>query len=121
VKEERESSRGGPAGEWSGRKAQRTVQRYIQEMKRRGQAPYIGKKSKKNSLAKWTKQKWGYVNPNDKHKKRSARGRYFPESVIKLLSTKERYATNRRKREATRRGKSKSTYTKKEARLVKNS
>ena len=121
VAEERESDRGGRRGTWSARKAQMATIKYQNEMKKRGKKPYLGRKSSRNSLGIWTRQNWGYVDTDDVRKKRSRRGRYFPERVRKSLSRREKESTNRRKRAATRRGESRSKYTKKEARLVRNS
>ena len=44
----------GPTGTWNARKAQFVVKSY----KELG-GSYIGAKSKKNSLAKWTRESWG--------------------------------------------------------------
>ena len=120
VSKYKRSSKGGKKGSWSARKAQLAVKEYQLKMKKRGERPYVGRKSRSNSLSRWTKQKWGYVNRDDVNKKRSKRGRYFPESTRKALSRKEKISTNRRKRAATKRGKLRSKYTKKEAKLVRN-
>ena len=48
---------------------------------------YSGKKSSKNKLSKWSKQKWDYVSKGDKKKPRAKRGRYLPEAVRKTLET----------------------------------
>ena len=88
-------SKGGPAGKWSARKAQLSVALY----KKKG-GRYIGKKSKDNSLAKWTREDWGYVKGSD-HKKH--RGRYLPKIVRDNLTPRERRIENRRK--GSKRGK----------------
>ena len=88
-------SKGGPAGKWSARKAQLSVALY----KKRG-GRYIGKKSKDNSLAKWTREDWGYVKGSN-HKKH--RGRYLPKIVRDNLTPRERRIENRRK--GSKRGK----------------
>tara|TARA_Y100000401_G_scaffold115987_1_gene120754 strand:+ start:3192 stop:3437 length:246 start_codon:yes stop_codon:yes gene_type:complete len=77
------------------------------------------KKSQK-SLKKWTKQKWGYINPKDKKKPKSKRGRYLPKSVRQSLTPAQKAAENRKKRKATKRGKVKAKYSKKVARKVRN-
>jgi hypothetical protein len=84
-------SKGGPAGKWSARKAQLSVKEY----KKRG-GKYIGKKSPKNSLTKWSKEKWGYVGKNKK-------SRYLPEKVRKMLSPAEKKRENKLK--GSKRGK----------------
>lgn len=101
------SPKGGPAGKWSARKAQRAVAIY----KSRG-GGYKGKKSASNSLAKWSREKWGYINEknektNTKKSKRVTRkskrksnkkyGRYLPLEVRKRLTEKEKREENRRK------------------------
>ena len=109
-------SAGGRPGQWSGRKAQIATKRY----KKRG-GGYKGAKSSSNSLSKWSKQKWDYVTKGDEKKPRAKRGRYLPESVRKSLSASERAATNRKKRQASAKGKQKAKYSKKVARKVRRS
>lgn len=92
-KEVTRSSKGGPAGKWSARKAQRAVSIY----KSRG-GGYKGKKSSSNSLVRWTKQDWGYINDTKKSKSKGKRyGRYLPLAVRKRLTPSERRTENRRK------------------------
>jgi hypothetical protein len=79
------SPKGGPAGKWSARKAQRAVSIY----KSRG-GGYVGKKSPKNSLVRWTNQKWDYIS-GKKY------GRYLPLEVRKHLTSREKRIENRRK------------------------
>jgi hypothetical protein len=80
------SSKGGLPGTWSARKAQLSVLLY----KQRG-GGYKGKKSSSNSLVRWSKQDWGYI---DKKKKS---GRYLPRNVRNHLTSKEKSIENRRK------------------------
>lgn len=88
-------SKGGPPGKWSARKAQLSVALY----KKRG-GRYIGKKSRDNSLAKWSREDWGYVKGSDSKKRR---GRYLPKIVRDNLTPRERMIENRRK--GSKRGK----------------
>ena len=88
-------SKGGPSGKWSARKAQLSVAEY----KRRG-GKYIGKKSKSNSLSKWSREDWGYVKGSNPKKRR---GRYLPKKVRQSLTARERKIENRRK--GSKRGK----------------
>lgn len=88
-------SKGGPANKWSARKAQISVSEY----KARG-GGYKGKKSPRNSLVKWTKEKWDYISPKGR---KSRTGRYLPEKVRKTLSPSEKKRENRLK--GSRRGK----------------
>jgi hypothetical protein len=89
------SPKGGPIGKWSARKAQRAVSIY----KEKG-GGYVGKKSPKNSLAKWSSEKWGYINDindiNDTKKSKSKKkyGRYLPLEVRKKLSPREKRIEN---------------------------
>lgn len=109
-------SSGGRPGQWSARKAQIATKRY----KKKG-GGYKGAKSSSNSLSKWSKQKWDYVSKGDEKKPRAKRGRYLPESVRKSLSASERSATNRKKRQASAKGKQKAKYSKKVAKKVRRS
>lgn len=82
-------SKGGPANRWSARKAQLSVVEY----KRLG-GGYKGKKSPRNSLVKWTREKWDYISPSGR---KSKSGRYLPEKVRKSLSPREKRTENLRK------------------------
>jgi len=101
-------------GKHSARAMQLAV-KYYKEMGGR----YSGKKSSKNKLTKWSKQKWDYVSKGDKKKPKKKRGRYLPESVRKSLSSSQKAATNKRKRAASARGKGKAKYSKSIARKVR--
>jgi len=107
-------SKGGRAGQWSARKAQLAVARY-----KKAGGGYKGKKSSKNKLSKWTKQKWGYVTKGDEKKPRAKRGRYLPKKVRESLSKSEKAATNRRKKAASRAGRQKAKYTRRIAKRVR--
>lgn len=113
VEEVRADEKGGKKGEWSARKAQMAVRIY----KERG-GGYTTKKSE-NSLEKWTKQDWDYVNPSDAKKPRDQRGRYLPASVREKLTKSEKAETNRKKREATKKGKQYASYSRAVARMVR--
>lgn len=82
-------SKGGPRGKWSARKSQLLVRSY-----KRSGGRFKGKKSKNNSLTKWSREKWDYISPRSK---RSKRGRYLPEKVRKSLTSAEKRTENRRK------------------------
>lgn len=114
------STKGGPSGKWSARKAQRAVSIY----KARG-GGYVGRRSKSNSLTKWSRENWGYINDdnngndNDKgsvkrkkcvrkgsvrkcrknnSKRNNSRfGRYLPLDVRKQLTPTEKKIENSRK------------------------
>lgn len=82
------STKGGPAGKWSARKAQLAVKIY----KSRG-GKYVGKKSPKNSLTIWTQEDWGYIDEGGK-KNGKKYGRYLPRSVRDQLTPKEKKLEN---------------------------
>ena len=71
-------AKGGPAGKWNARKAMLAVNEY----KRRG-GKYKGKKDPQNSLKKWEKEKWGYID-GDKS------SRYLPKKVRESLTAAEK-------------------------------
>jgi hypothetical protein len=88
-------SKGGPPGKWSARKSQLSVAEY----KAKG-GGYKGKKSPRNSLVKWSREKWDYISPSGR---KSKTGRYLPEKVRKMLSPSEKKKENKLK--GSRRGK----------------
>lgn len=89
-------SKGGKAGQWSARKAQLAVAAY-----KKAGGGYSGKKSKSNSLAKWTKQKWRTSDGKPSKGKK----RYLPDKAWKSLSASEKAATNKAKAEGNKKGK----------------
>ena len=101
-----------------GKHSARAMQLAVKYYKDMG-GKYSGKKSSKNKLSKWSKQKWDYVVKADKKKPKAKRGRYLPESVRKSLSASEKAATNRRKRAASAKGRPKAKYSKKIAGKVR--
>jgi hypothetical protein len=101
-------SKGGPKGKWSARKSQLLVKAY-----KSAGGKFKGKKSRNNSLSKWSREKWDYIN---KSGRKSKRGRYLPEKVRKSLTAKERRSENRRK--GSKRGK-KVSYSKSVAKKMR--
>tara|TARA_R100000479_G_C6373912_1_gene198220 strand:- start:761 stop:1147 length:387 start_codon:yes stop_codon:yes gene_type:complete len=101
-----------------GKHSARAMQLAVKYYKQMG-GRYSGKKSSKNKLTKWSKQKWDYVTKGDEKKPKKKRGRYLPESVRKSLSASQKAATNRRKRAASAKGKQRAKYTKRIARKVR--
>ena len=95
----KKSSRAGPSGTWNARKAQLAVAEY----KSRG-GKYKGRKSRKNSLVVWTKEDWGYINDKPGN-------RYLPADVRAALTPEEKKIENRRKKSASRKGKSRASYS----------
>jgi hypothetical protein len=87
------SPKGGPVGKWSARKAQIAVSLY-----KKSGGRYVGKKTDKNSLVIWTKEKWGYINDGkNKYLSRKASGRYLPLRVRQHLTEEEKKRENRLK------------------------
>ena len=95
VKRVKAGSKGGPKGKWSARKSLIAVAKY-----KAAGGKYKGKKSKRNSLTKWVKEKWDYISPKSRKTKR---GRYLPEKVRRSLTPAERRRENRKK--GSKRGK----------------
>lgn len=108
------SPKGGVRGKWSARKAQLAVALY----KKKG-GGYLGKKSRSNSLTRWTREDWGYINDESKKSKKGKKsvrkgkrkskgkskpkGRYLPKKVRDQLTTSEKKRENRLK--GTKKGK----------------
>ena len=80
---------------------------------------YGGSKSSSNKLSKWSKQKWDYVSKGDKKKPKSKRGRYLPKSVRTSLTDAQKRATNRKKKEASKKGSQYAKYSKSIAKKVR--
>ena len=101
VSEVKASSKGGPSGVWSARKAQLATARY-----KKAGGGYSGKKSSSNSLAKWTKQDWKTSDgsPSRKPGRKSVK-RYLPAKAWKSMSAKEKAAANRSKSAGDKKGK----------------
>lgn len=106
----KKENRYGKPNSWNARKAQYAVKVY-----KDNNGGYKGKKTKENSLTKWTKQNWQYSS-----KKSQGKGRYLPEKVWDKLTKKEKDKENQKKREATKKGKPKAKYSKKIAKLIKD-
>ena len=96
VSQVKSGSKGGNAGQWSGRKAQLAVKKY-----KAAGGGYKGSKSSKNSLSKWSKQKWRTSDGS----KSEGKKRYLPDAAWKSLSASEKAATNRAKAKGNRAGK----------------
>ena len=88
--------RGGLPGQWSARKAQMSVALY----KDRG-GGYVGPKSPRNSLAKWTREQW---RTKSGRPSLETGERYLPSAAIAALTPAEYAATTRAKRAGMRKG-----------------
>ena len=91
-KEVTAGSKGGEPGTWSARKAQLLTLLY----KKRG-GTFVGKKSPRLSLARWTRQRWR--TRSGKPSKETGE-RYLPEKAWQALSPSERSTVTRLKRKA---------------------
>lgn len=78
--------KGGEAGKWNARKAMLAVAEY----KARG-GGYVGPRDRENSLKKWEKEDWGYIDGDQG-------GRYLPAAVRAALTPAERRRENEKKR-----------------------
>lgn len=87
---------GTAAGQWSARKAQLAVRRY-----KAAGGRYVGPKSPRNSLARWSRQRWRTRSGRPSH---ITGERYLPERAIKALSAREYAATTAAKRRSMARG-----------------
>jgi hypothetical protein len=76
-------------------------------------------KGPQKSLRDWTKQDWDYINSSDKSKPRAQRGRYLPKSVRESLTPYQRAQENKKKRQASKRGKQNAPYSRNVARKVR--
>lgn len=91
---------GGKAGQWSARKAQIVAQRY-----KKAGGGYTGAKTKAQSnLSKWTKEKWT-TSDGKPAIRTGGTTRYLPEKAWKKLSPQQKQATNRKKLQASKKGK----------------
>ena len=93
-------SKGGKAGQWSARKAQLAAQRY-----EKAGGGYTGSRTRaQQSLGKWTKEKWR-TSDGKPAIRDSGTTRYLPEKAWNQLSSSQKQATNRKKLQASRKGK----------------
>jgi len=69
-------------------------------------------KPSQKSLRSWSNEDWDYINPKDKDKPKSKRGRYLPKSVRESLTPYQKAQENKKKRQATKEGKQRASYSK---------
>lgn len=92
-------SKGGKPGQWSARKAQLVAQAY-----EKAGGGYRGKKSgKQRSLSKWTKEDWT-TSDGKPAIREGGTTRYLPKKAWSELTPAEKAATNRKKREGSKKG-----------------
>lgn len=93
-------SKGGKPGQWSARKAQILAQRYED-----AGGGYSGAKTEaQRSLSSWTAEKWR-TSDRKPAIREGGTTRYLPDKAWAKLTPAERAATNRKKREGSRKGK----------------
>jgi hypothetical protein len=85
------------AVEKMGKFSARSMQYAVKLYKERG-GGYLSPKSEDNSLAKWTKEDWGYTGE-------SGHSRYLPKKAREHLTVGEKIATDRAKNKGTKAGK----------------
>jgi hypothetical protein len=101
ISEVKRSNKGGKPGQWSARKAQLSVKKY----KKRG-GRYLNKKTKKNSLYKWTKQNWRTKSGKPSIIGKNATGeRYLPYELIKQTLKKDYNYSSKLKRRSIKKRK----------------
>lgn len=96
VKRVTAGDKGGFPGQWSARKAQIAVKLY-----KEAGGGYIGPKSSRNALTKWTREDW---RTKSGRPSLETGERYLPAKAIKALSAKEYARTTREKRKGLRKG-----------------
>jgi len=97
LKEEiKASDRGGRRGQWSARKSQLLVQEYE---KAGGDYKHKGERTESQKhLEEWSEQDWHAKGGEADARGPSGTSRYLPDAAWKLLTPKEREATDERKR-----------------------
>lgn len=92
--------RGGVPGQWNARKAQLAVQEY----KRLGGTYQTARPSRRNSLVRWTREDWGYIDGKPGN-------RYLPAYIRHTLTPTEKRSENRLKQSATKSGRHHAHYS----------
>lgn len=90
------SSKGGKPGQWSARKAQAATKAY-----KDAGGGYEGKKSKDNSLARWTDEEWDTKSGKESGKTGE---RYLPKKARESLSDEEYARSTKTKRADSAKG-----------------
>jgi hypothetical protein len=93
-------NKGGNPGQWSARKAQLVTQEY----EKAGGGYKKPQNESQKSLKQWGDEKW--TTSDSKQARRSGgTARYLPEKAWKQLSSSEKAATNKKKKEGSQKGK----------------
>src|SRR3712207_2513010 len=101
IKEEiKASDKGGGSGQWSARKAQLLTKEY-----EKAGGGYKGEKDEdQKHLGQWTEEEWQTREGGAKAREGGETKRYLPREAWEKLSPEEREATERAKREGSKRG-----------------
>ena len=101
IKEEiKASDKGGEPGQWSARKAQILVKEY-----EKAGGGYRGEKDEdQKHLEQWTEEEWQTQEGDARAREGDETKRYLPKEAWEGLSPEEREATERAKREGSKRG-----------------
>lgn len=92
--------KGGRPGQWSARKAQLLAHEYDKA----GGGYTGGKDETQQHLSEWTEQDWQTKDGDDRARDGDETSRYLPKEAWDALSADEKKATDRAKREGSRRG-----------------
>ena len=92
--------RGGRPGQWSARKAQLLAHEY----EKAGGGYTGGKDETQQHLSEWTDQEWQTADGDDRARHGDETSRYLPKEAWEKLSPAEKKATEKAKREGSRRG-----------------
>lgn len=95
--------KGGKPGQWSARKAQLLALEYKKAGGRYTTDKEHAAESQKH-LEQWTNENWTTADGNAAEKPDGTMARYLPQKAWNALSPEQRKATDRKKREASRRG-----------------
>jgi hypothetical protein len=103
LKEElRQSDRGGRPGTWSARKSQLLTREYEAQG---GGYRHPGEKTEaQKHLDQWTHERWQTRDGAERARTGDVTKRYLPKAAWEQMTPEERAATDRRKREGSRRG-----------------
>ena len=101
IKEEiKASDKGGRAGQWSARKSQLLKQEY----EKRG-GGYKGEKTEsQRNLTEWSQEEWQTKEGDANAREAGETARYLPKEAWETLSQEEAEETDRKKREASKKG-----------------
>ena len=105
----KKGKKGGKSGQWSAIKSLLLNTLYQREMKKKGRAPFkrnATRKTAQKHLKKWVKEDWqtsdGKKNATTKS---GLKQRYLPKKKWKVMTEKQKRATNAKKLRGSKKGK----------------